>query len=137
MKYVPDDLKTQEMCVKAVEKDVFTLQFISDHLKTQEMCNEAVDIEPLLLVYVPNCYKMLGMCYKAICREPYTLMYVPGDIMTQEMCKGQYVENHTQCGTFLITLGRRKWMIRLCLLYCRLYSVFEARGGCLNNYLIC
>ena len=34
LKYVPDDLNTQEMCYEAVEKDICTLQFISDHLKT-------------------------------------------------------------------------------------------------------
>ena len=39
---IPNHLKTQEMCIKAVEDVPYTLECVPGHLKTQEMCNEAV-----------------------------------------------------------------------------------------------
>ena len=44
--YVPDDLKTQEMCNKAVDHCPLTLRFVSNHLKTKKMCERAVEVEP-------------------------------------------------------------------------------------------
>ena len=35
--YVLDHLKTEGMCIKAVEADPSDLRYIPDHLKTQEM----------------------------------------------------------------------------------------------------
>ena len=37
MRDVPDHLKTQEMCNKAVEKNPYQLDDFPDHLKTQEI----------------------------------------------------------------------------------------------------
>ena len=54
MRYVPDDLKTQEMCNKAVEGDPWQLGDFPNHLKTEEMCEKAVEDQPETLQYVPN-----------------------------------------------------------------------------------
>ena len=35
---------------------------IPDHLKTQEMCSKAVDLEPFSLAYVPDLFKTQKMC---------------------------------------------------------------------------
>ena len=40
---VHDHLKTQETCIKVVEKHPFLLVGIPDHLKMQDMCDKAVD----------------------------------------------------------------------------------------------
>ena len=37
LKFVPDRLKTQDMCNEAVRKDSYILGDVSDHFKTQEM----------------------------------------------------------------------------------------------------
>ena len=39
--FVPDHLKMQEMCIKAVEVDPSFMELVPDHLKTQEMCDKA------------------------------------------------------------------------------------------------
>ena len=80
LKLTPDDLKTQEMCNKAVvpnvpahfrtkkmcerafEKCLHPLRFISDHLKTQEMCEKAVEKDPYQLSDFPDCLKTQEMC---------------------------------------------------------------------------
>ena len=43
--YVPDNLKTREMCEKAVEKGLWSLKDVPDNLKTREMCEKAVKKE--------------------------------------------------------------------------------------------
>ena len=46
MRFIPDHLKTQKMCEKAVEEDPWWLYAVSDHFKTQEMCNKVVEVGP-------------------------------------------------------------------------------------------
>ena len=42
LEFVPDHLKTQEMCNKAVRIEPCSLAFIPDYLKTQKMWDDAV-----------------------------------------------------------------------------------------------
>ena len=44
--YVPDHLKTQEMCNKVINKNVLNLVYVPDWFITQEMCNKAVEYVP-------------------------------------------------------------------------------------------
>ena len=44
--------KTQEMCEMGVEEDPLSLEYIPDHLKTLEMCDEATWGDPSSLVCV-------------------------------------------------------------------------------------
>ena len=39
---VPDCFKTEEMCIKAIEKDPWFLAGVSNHFKIQEIGNNAV-----------------------------------------------------------------------------------------------
>ena len=43
LKYVPDKLKTLEMCEKAVIEDPWVLQYVPDKFITLEMCGESSD----------------------------------------------------------------------------------------------
>ena len=42
LKFVPDDLKTQDMCNEANEKVSWLLYHVLVHFRTQEMCSRAV-----------------------------------------------------------------------------------------------
>ena len=48
------------------------LRLIPDDLKTQEMCNKAVEKAPRLLYDVPVSFRTLGMCSRAVkkCLDP-------------------------------------------------------------------
>ena len=46
MCHVPDQCKTQGMCINAVEKDPCTVEFTPDNIKTQEICEKAVEKAP-------------------------------------------------------------------------------------------
>ena len=52
-----DDLKTQEMCEKAVWEGTCMLRFVPDRSKAGEMCNEAVEVDPRHLNHVPDHFK--------------------------------------------------------------------------------
>ena len=71
---------------------------IPEHLKMQEMCDKAVDMELCSLAYVSYRFKTEEMCKEAVHREPYTLPYVHdhfNHFKTQEMCNEAMHENQT------------------------------------------
>ena len=42
LRFMPDQFKTQEMCIKALEVSVWQLKDISDYFKMQDMCDDVV-----------------------------------------------------------------------------------------------
>ena len=60
--------------------------FVPDRLRTQKMCNKAVCIDPCSLEFTADQFKTQKMCNKAVRRELYTLRYVSDHLGTQEMC---------------------------------------------------
>ena len=50
--HISDCFKTQEMCNKTVEVDLWQLKDVTDRFKTQEMCNEAVHNKLCLMLFV-------------------------------------------------------------------------------------
>ena len=105
LEFVPDHLKSQEMCNKAVEEEGrCQLCNVPDHFKTQEMCDAAVDEDPYTLKFVPyqiydevmcinpapfffpDRFKTQEKCDTAVCMEPYSLVPVPDCFKTQKMC---------------------------------------------------
>ena len=51
---VTDRFKTQEMCINAVEVDLWQLHDVPDHFKTQEMYDRVVRNDPFSLQFVPD-----------------------------------------------------------------------------------
>ena len=52
--YIPDHLKTQEMCKKLVEENPWLLEYVPNHFMTQKMCDDVVHRKPWLLEYIPD-----------------------------------------------------------------------------------
>ena len=71
--------------IEAVEKYPLLLIEVSDQLKTQEICNKAVRIEPTLLVFVPDCFKTREMCNEAVRNWPWPSFF-PDHLRTRETC---------------------------------------------------
>ena len=75
------------MCERAAEDHPNTLEFVPDHLKSQEMCNKAVEEEDQCqLCNVPDHFKTQEMCDAAVNEDPYTLKFVPYQIYNEVMC---------------------------------------------------
>ena len=69
--YVPDHLKKQDMCERAVCFKTNTLEHVPDNLKTQEMCDKVVHHGPWQLKDVPYHLKIEEM-YKELLKIPAT-----------------------------------------------------------------
>ena len=59
---------------------------VPDRIKTQELCNKAVDADPGPLAFTPDCLKTHYMCNEAVAHNPYKLRFIPDHLKTQEMC---------------------------------------------------
>ena len=82
--FIPDCLKTQEMCNEAVKKNPWLLEFVPDHVRTQEVCSKVVRLDPWLLKIIPDHLETQETCDKAVTRNPYMLQYVPDWLVTQQ-----------------------------------------------------
>ena len=87
LKEVPDNLKIQGMCEKAMRINPVAFFLIPDRLKTQEMCDAAACMEPYFLASVPNRFKTQKMCDKAVREERSSLQFVPDWYVTQQQTK--------------------------------------------------
>ena len=102
---VPDELKTQEMCNRAVEKYPWDLRYVPDHLKTKDMCdmyfNEYKSLKP-----IPEQFITLEMCKKAVSLNVNQFEYVLEKyskdqdllkLVTCEVCGAGYDEKTKKC----------------------------------------
>ena len=88
--FVPDNLKTQEMCNEAVQKGACTLGDVPDHSKTKDMGKRVVEENPQVLEYVPDQFKPQRMCDEAVSHDPSSFQYVPDWFVTQQQVKIWY-----------------------------------------------
>ena len=56
MSHVADYFKTQEMCIKSVEKEAESLEHVPNHFKAQEMCKRAIEADLYTLIFCPDWY---------------------------------------------------------------------------------
>ena len=68
---MPDHFKIQEMCNRAVEKDLCSLAEVADNFKTEELCNKAVKKDLCSLMNVPDHFKKQGICIEAVKKYRY------------------------------------------------------------------
>ena len=52
----PDQFKTQEMFIKAVEVDPSFFQLVLDHFQAKEMCDKAIKEDSSSLQFIPDCF---------------------------------------------------------------------------------
>ena len=83
LKYVPDHLKTQEMCDEVVAHNLSNLRFVPDHFKIQEVCDDAALMDRGMIFITYD---------EVLLRLPSVLFsLISGHLKTQEMC-GKTVE---------------------------------------------
>ena len=61
------------MYEKAIEKRLRGLYYVPDHLKTQGMCGKAVTFNPYMLRFVPDRFKAQEMSDAAVMKDPCAL----------------------------------------------------------------
>ena len=85
--YVPECLKTPEFCEVAVKNYGHALQFVPDEIITKELCELAIKQNGNNLAYVPDEYVTKEICKLAVKNNSNALRYVPDEIITQELCE--------------------------------------------------
>ena len=77
------------------------LELIPDDLKTQEISNKAVEKVPWLLQYVPVHFRAPGMCFKVVEKCLHLLRFIPDHLKTQEMCEKAVKKEPISTGWFI------------------------------------
>jgi len=90
IQYVPENLRTAEVCLEAVKVSGGALQYVPENLRTAELCLEAVNNGNLLLD-VPENLITEEMCLEVVRKQntPGTesyIKYVPEKFRTVEVC---------------------------------------------------
>jgi len=75
--YLPDELKTEEICLAAVQQNGKTLEFVPGALKTEALCLAAVQQDGVAIKFVPNELITEELCIAAVRNVSYALEYVP------------------------------------------------------------
>jgi hypothetical protein len=52
--YVPEEMRTLELCVAAVGQNGLALKYVPDGMRTQELCEKAAGQNCMALIYVPK-----------------------------------------------------------------------------------
>ena len=85
LRFIPDNLKTKNMCKHAVTKLPLVITYLADQYKTR-MCDKAVLENGGMLKTVPDCYKNKKIRNKAVDNYARALEFVPDCYKTQKMC---------------------------------------------------
>ena len=83
---LPKKLKTAKVCLAAVQKLGFMLQYVPNKLKTEKLSNIAVQYWGGSLEYVPQKFKTAELCLAAVQDYGLALKYVPNKLKTAELC---------------------------------------------------
>ena len=87
LKIVPDEYKTEEVCLAAVRQFGLALAYVPDKLKTRDLCRTAVIQEGTSLKFVPQRFVDLNMCYMAVSENGMALYYVPERLKEVSVCQ--------------------------------------------------
>ena len=86
LRFIPDSLKTLELCLSAVMQDGYSLYYVPDSFKTPELCMVAVQQNAWSLEYVPDTLKTIELCMVAVRTIGLSFQYVHESLKTPELC---------------------------------------------------
>ena len=93
LKEIPDDFRTEEICLAAVQEEGNELEFVPDKLKTEEICFEAVKKRSMALEFVPDKLKTEEICLEAVQKNAFALQYIPDKLKTMKICLAAVQQN--------------------------------------------
>jgi hypothetical protein len=85
--YVPEKLRTEELCRLAVAQKGWALYHVPKELRTDEMCRIAMAQNGIALEHVPKKLRTEEMCRIAVAQKGWALDHVPQKLRTNEMCR--------------------------------------------------
>ena len=82
------------MCERAVEKYPCPLEYVPDNLKTQMVCIKTLEVDPSLLKHAPDYFKTQKMCDDAVRDYLFSLQFVPDWFVTQQQIDIWHDDNY-------------------------------------------
>jgi flagellar motor switch protein FliG len=88
LQYVPDNLKTAELCLEALKQDKSgeLLEYVPENIKSLEFWHEAVKIAGHFLSFVDPLIISVELCHEAVRFHGEALSDVPKELKTEQMC---------------------------------------------------
>jgi hypothetical protein len=93
LRYVPEVLRTEELCRIAVSQNGYALEHVPQDLRTEQFCRFAMTRCGLALKYVPQDLRSEDMCRIAVAENGWALAAVPKALRTEEMCMKAMARN--------------------------------------------
>ena len=87
LEFVPEHLKSPELCNIAVNDGNWVLGFVPEELRTKKLCEIAVEKNGWQLQHVPEEFKTIELCEVAVTNSGWALEFVPEEFKTLELCK--------------------------------------------------
>ena len=87
LQYVPEELKTKEICLAALQQDDWAFGYVPEEFKTQEICLAAVQKSGNAIEYVPEKLKTQEICLTAVQQDEDALEYVPEKLKKQVLAE--------------------------------------------------
>ena len=94
--FVPNELKTLEICKLAIKRDGCALEHTPMPWRTEEICKLAVSNNGDSLFHVPHNLRNEEMVRLAVSTRGSALEFVPLELRTEEICKIAVGENNRE-----------------------------------------
>ena len=115
MERLPDRFKTPELCLEACRRDGQAVRFVPEGLLTEEMCIEAAKESFFSLKFMPERFKTPAVCREAALHGGMALREIPEAALTEEMCLEAFREGRTDCAWTLKYMPDRLMTPAVCL----------------------
>lgn len=86
IRYVSEDILTQEMCNLAVAKNHRAFNFVPEKYKTYDLCIMAFKQEPHHIERIPDKFHTYELWLDGVGRSGYLLRITPKEYLTRELC---------------------------------------------------
>ena len=83
---VPEDRRSADLCLAAVQADQFALKSVPRELRTPKLYLAAVQSFGCALKYVPEEFKTEALCAEAVRQHPASLEHMPEALLTATFC---------------------------------------------------
>jgi hypothetical protein len=86
------------LCLSAVKNKRVALKYVPESMKTREICEIATNLNGFLdshvFQYIPDTMKTPEMCLKAVCNDGYALEFIPKTLITDDIIIAALFKNN-------------------------------------------
>lgn len=77
---LPEHLRSEDLCLRAINANGLVLEFVPEHLKNEKLCLRAVKRNGLALEFVPEAIKTTKICDNAFINDEQAMKFIPSKL---------------------------------------------------------